>query len=235
MPKISAPTVAQHRVRQREALLRAATELLVNGGVSAVTPAAVGAAAGLSRPSVYQYFSSGADILAAVVEEAFPPANESLRLALDSAIGPAEKLDTYVRETLRLAAEGAHRPAAALAAAQLPDECLGRLRELHREQAAPFMDALQALGVQQLPLTAQLLSGTLESAMGAIEHGAPLAVVTDLTIALVRAAVGVVTTKPDSPGDPGSARGRPTGTSPKASVAGSATGTVVTTGHACRE
>src|SRR5450631_3357698 len=107
MPKISAPTVAQHRVRQRGALLRAATELLVNGGVSAVTPAAVGAAAGLSRPSVYQYFSSGADILAAVVEEAFPPANESLRLALDSAVGPAEKLDTYVRETLRLAAEGA--------------------------------------------------------------------------------------------------------------------------------
>ena len=45
MPKISAPPVAQHRVRQRDALLRAATELLVNGGVSAVTPAAVGAAA----------------------------------------------------------------------------------------------------------------------------------------------------------------------------------------------
>jgi hypothetical protein len=87
------------------------------------------------------------------------------------------------------------------------------------------MDALQALGVQQLPLTAQLLSGTLESAMGAIEHGAPLAVVTDLTMALVRAAVGVVTTKPDSPVDPGSARGRPTRTSPKASVAGSAIGT----------
>ena len=61
MPKISAPTVAEHRVRQRDALLHAATELLVDGGVSAVTPAAVGAAAGLARPSVYQYFSSGAD------------------------------------------------------------------------------------------------------------------------------------------------------------------------------
>ena len=193
MPKISAPTVAQHRVRQREALLHAATDLLVSGGVSAVTPAAVGAAAGLARPSVYQYFASGADILAAVIEDAFPRANESLRAALGEAIGPAEAIDAYVRETLRLTAEGAHRPAAALATAQLPDECLARLRELHREQAAPLLDALQTLGVPELHLTAQLLGGVIEAAMRAIEHGAPLNEVTDLTLVVVRAAVGVVT------------------------------------------
>lgn len=78
-----------------------------------MTPAAVGAAAGLARPSVYQYFSSGAQ-----------------------------------------------RPAAALAAAQLPSECL-----------------------------AQLLGVVLEAAMGAVESGSSLAAVTDLTLALVRSAV----------------------------------------------
>src|SRR5664280_1267527 len=186
MPKISAPTVAEHRVRQRDALLHAATVLLIDAGVSAVTPAAVGAAAGLARPSVYQYFSSGADILAAVIEDAFPKANESLRIALESADGPAQELDTYVRVSLRLAGEGAHRPAAALQAAQLPDECMARLRELHREQAAPLLDALQTLGVPELQLTAQLLGGVIEAAMRAIEHGASLAVVTDLTLKLVR-------------------------------------------------
>lgn len=194
MPKISAPTIAQHRVRQRDALLHAATELLVSGGVSAVTPAAVGAAAGLARPSVYQYFTSGADILSAVIEDAFPRANESLRAALGRAVGPADVLDAYVRETLRLTAEGAHRPAAALAAAQLPDECLVRLRELHREQAAPLLDALKTLGAPEPQLTAQLLGGVIEAAMRAIEHGARQAVVTDLTLTLVRAAVGVATT-----------------------------------------
>ena len=190
MPKISAPTVAEHRVRQREALLHAATELLVDGGVSAVTPASVGAAAGLARPSVYQYFSSGADILAAVIEEAFPRANEALRVALESADGPAGQLDTYVRVSLRLAAEGAHRPAAALAAAQLPDECMARLRELHHEQAAPFLRALEELRTPDLQLTAQLLGGVLEAAMGAIESGASLATVTERTLTLVRAAAG---------------------------------------------
>jgi AcrR family transcriptional regulator len=190
MPKISAPTVAEHRVRQRSALLEAATVLLVSGGVSAVTPAAVGAAAGLARPSVYQYFSSGADILAAVIEDAFPRANARLALALDAVNGPAERLDEYVRVTLRLAHEGAHRPAAALAAAQLPKECLARLDELHHEQAAPFMQALQELGVPELMITAQLLGGALEAAMAAIEAGASVDAVTERTLALVRTAVG---------------------------------------------
>jgi AcrR family transcriptional regulator len=189
MPKISAPTVAEHRLRQRDALLHAATELLVEGGVSAVTPASVGAAAGLARPSVYQYFSSGADILAAVIEDAFPKANEALRVALESADGPAQELDTYVRVSLRLARDGAHRPAAALQGAQLPEVCRERLRELHHEQAAPFLGALKELGTPDLQLTAQLLGGVLEAAMTAIESGASLETVTARTLTLVRAAV----------------------------------------------
>ncbi|MCI4656728.1 TetR/AcrR family transcriptional regulator [Cryobacterium zhongshanensis] len=189
MPRIKAPTVAEHRVRQREALLNAAKELLIEGGVSAVTPAAVGAAAGLSRPSVYEYFSSGADILTAVIEDAFPRGNAELQSALDSVTSPAERLNVYVRVTLRLAAEGVHRPAAALAAAQLPAECLARLSELHREQAAPFLEALRDLEVPELTITARLLRGVLEAAMAAIESGASLPVVTERTLVFVRSAV----------------------------------------------
>jgi len=189
MPRIKAPTVAEHRVRQREALLNAAKELLIEGGVSAVTPAAVGAAAGLSRPSVYEYFSSGADILTAVIEDAFPRGNAELQSALDSVTSPAERLNVYVRVTLRLAAEGVHRPAAALAAAQLPAECLARLSELHREQAAPFLEALRDLEVPELHITARLLRGVLEAAMAAIESGASLPVVTERTLVFVRSAV----------------------------------------------
>ena len=189
MPKITAPTVTEHRARQRDALLQAATQLLVQAGVSAVTPAAVGAAAGLARPSFYQYFTSGADVLAAVIEDSFPRANEAMQVALESAHSPAEQLDTYVRVSLRLAHQGAHRPAAALAAAQLPDKCRARLRDLHHEQAAPFLRALKELGVPDLDLTAHLLGGVLEAAMGAVESGTSLAAVTERTLTLVHAAV----------------------------------------------
>ncbi|GAA2418484.1 hypothetical protein GCM10010420_56220 [Streptomyces glaucosporus] len=46
MPKINAPTAAGHRAQRREALIGAASDILVNEG-AAVTLAAVGARAGL--------------------------------------------------------------------------------------------------------------------------------------------------------------------------------------------
>ena len=189
MPRISAPTVAEHRSRQRTALLRAATGILVTEGISAVTPAAVGAAAGLARPSVYQYFPSAAAIIAAIVEDAFPRANKLLADAIASANTPRERLDTYIRETLRLAADGYHRPASALAGATLPPDCVARLADLHHEQAAPFRQALSELGVPDLPLTAPLLVGIIDAGMTMVETGQPLVDVTERTTALIHAAI----------------------------------------------
>ncbi len=192
MPKISAPTVAEHRQRQRDALLASATELLVKGGVSAVTPAAVGAAAGLARPSVYQYFDSSAGILAAIIEDAFPRSNAQLAEALDGLTDPLEVMDAYVRETLRQAAVGVHRPAAALSASQLPDQCRERLAELHSEQVAPFVWALKEHGVPDLMITARLLGGVIEAAMAAVESGSDPRAVTRVTIDVIHSAVQAV-------------------------------------------
>ena len=52
-----------------------------------------------------------------------------------------------------------------------------------------LMGALQQLGVPELMITARLLGGVLESAMGAIESGSDPDAVTRTTIALVHAAV----------------------------------------------
>lgn len=147
------------------------------------------AAAGLACPSVYRYFSSGAEILAAVIEDAFGRANDALHTALDPVTDPAEQIDAYVRETLRLAHEGAHRAAAARAGAPLPDECRARLAELHRGRALPLLAALRELGVPEPGLTAQLLGGARRAAMAAVEAGVAREIVTTRTLALVRAAV----------------------------------------------
>jgi len=189
VPRIAAPTLAEHRARQREALVAAATRLLVEGGIAAVTPAAVGAAAGLARSSVYQYFESGAGIVAAVIEDAFPPANAAMRRALEGIEEPLEILEAYVRETIRQAADGAHRPAAALRTAQLPPECVARLAELHREQVAPFVAALHRLDPPDPEITGRLLGGVVEAAMDAVESGADPEATTRRAIELVRDAV----------------------------------------------
>ncbi|MFI1388626.1 TetR/AcrR family transcriptional regulator [Streptomyces griseoaurantiacus] len=186
MPKISASTVAEHRARQREALIGAAIDLLVNEGAAAVTPAAVGARAGLARSSVYQYFDSSAALLATITEEAFRRSNEALARAVAAADGPVERIEAFFRESLRLGAEGAHRPAAALMNAGLPPACLERLRELHLEQVEPFRAAVRQLGTPEPALTADLIAGMLHTALAAIDGGAPLDTVTARTLDLVR-------------------------------------------------
>ena len=174
VPKINAPTVAEHHAHQRAALINAAIEILAENGVTGVTPAAVGARAGLARSSVYQYFPSTAALLATIVEEAFPRANAVIRAALDPAGTPRERVDAYIRQTLVLASEGVHRPAAALLAADLPPECRTRLAELHAQQAAPLIDALRGLGLRDPSMTARLVGGVLQAAMAAVEQGSPV-------------------------------------------------------------
>ncbi len=146
MPKINASTVAEHRAQQREALIGAAIDILVAEGAAAVTPAAVGARAGLARSSVYQYFDSSAALLATVTEEAFRRSNEAHPRDRRRA-GPGGAGRGVLPGELRLGAEGAHRPAAALMNAGLPPVCLERLMELHREQVEPFRAAVRELGV----------------------------------------------------------------------------------------
>lgn len=186
MPKIQASTVAEHRARQGEALIGAAIDILINEGAAAVTPAAVGARAGLARSSVYQYFDSSAALLATITEEAFQRSNEALTHAMATANGPAERVEAFFRESLRLGAESAHRPAAALMNAGLPPACQERLRELHLEQVEPFRAAVREIGAPDPALTADLIAGMLHTALAAVDSGAPLDTVTERTLALVR-------------------------------------------------
>lgn len=185
MPKISAATVPEHRARQRRALIAAAVDILAESGAAAVTPAAVGARAGLARSSVYQYFPSTAALLAALVEEAFADWNATVATAMARAHTPAGRIDAYLSAALRLAAAGGHRAAAALSGADLPPECRRRVGELHREEAAPLAAAISDLGVPDPELTGQLLTGLLQAAMTAVENGADLATVTGRTLALL--------------------------------------------------
>ena len=65
MPRIAAPTVAEHRDMRRASLLAAARDLLREGGSSALTMGALASATGLSRPTVYEYFPSTDAVIAA--------------------------------------------------------------------------------------------------------------------------------------------------------------------------
>ncbi len=185
MPRIDAPTVAEHHSRRRAALVRAATELLASGGVDAVTLGAVGSATGLARSSVYQYFDSAPALLAAVVEDAFPRSTEKLRAAVDRAATPRDRIDAYLTTALDLATDPAHLALYALASTGLPDECRARILELHEAQFAPLRDAVRGSGVPDPALSTRLVLGVLQAATQAVVAGAPRARAKREVLALV--------------------------------------------------
>ncbi|MGW3043024.1 TetR/AcrR family transcriptional regulator [Kitasatospora sp. NPDC001159] len=186
MPKISAATVAEHRAQQQAALIRAAVDVLVEQGAAAVTPASVGARAGLARSSVYQYFPSGAAILASVVESSFADANRAVDHALHGLNDPVERIVAYIETELRLAEQGAHRPASALMRADLPAECQERVRELHRQHAAPLLAAIADSGAPDPLLTAQLVGGLLQAAVSAVDGGGDRGATAERVLSFIR-------------------------------------------------
>jgi AcrR family transcriptional regulator len=189
MPRISAPTVAEHRARQRAHLVHAGSSLLAERGVEAVTLAAVGQRVGLARSSVYEYFSSTAQLLAAVLDAGFADWAEQVRRDVDSVRDPLARVDAYVRRTLRLVADGQHKPLAALGRADLDADTRAGIARSHQALVAPLISALTELGVADPALLATLLQGVVDAASRQLELGRHGDAVIAATTAVVRAAV----------------------------------------------
>ena len=203
MPKIDAPTVAEHHQRRRAALLAAAAEILATEGLDALSLGAVGIAAGLARSSVYQYFDSTPALVAALVEDAMPRALDELSAGAGVGAGPVERVETYVRSALALATDPTHRALASLAHAPLPPECAARLAEMHQGLLDPLRSALEELGVPEPTLTATLVMGTVQAASRAVLAGLAVDTVLERTLALLHGDLTAHAGAPDPRGGTG--------------------------------
>jgi AcrR family transcriptional regulator len=195
VPRINAPTLAEHQTQRRAAVVGAAVDLLIVSGPAAVTPAAVAAAAGLARSSVYQYFPSTGALVAGAVEQAFAQATAALEAALGGATSPGDRVASYVDAALDAAIDG-HRPMASLAGADLPAECRDRVAELHERMLAPLVAALRDLGVDDAAGVAGLVNAVLVAAAGQVVRGESGAVVRQRVRRFVLAATDA---RPDAP------------------------------------
>ncbi|EEW48489.1 hypothetical protein HMPREF0290_2891 [Corynebacterium efficiens YS-314] len=132
MPKITEPSVPEHRAAQHRAVLDAAERLIVAGEGRVPTIAEVAAEVGLARSSVYLDVASGKDMIIQLLLQAIPAWLDSLTAELDRVgPGPAERLAAYVRVTLPLFVEGSHGPLMS-AASTLPETFADeRVQESH--------------------------------------------------------------------------------------------------------
>lgn len=183
MPKINAATVAEHRARQRDALLAAARDVFLDGGYPALTFEALARRAGLARPSVYAYFRTKDDVIIALCEAELPKVAADVEKALRQAVAPRDRIAAYVRTQLDAARQRRHRLVRVLAYAPLPAETRRRIIALHRDLVPSAAPVFAELGHPHPDLAATLLQGLINAAVTAMDHGESPQHVTETTIA----------------------------------------------------
>lgn len=171
MPRITAPTLAEHRDRRRSALLAAGQALVLEGGPHAVTMAAVAQQAGLSRPAVYEYFDSTQDLLAAVLTEQMRTWSADIARALEQAGSPEDRIRSYITASLRLFCDGEHEVVAILSETSLPEAVRTQLVDMHAELSAPLIAAVEDMGATDPDTAVRLIQGVVEAAARRLEPG----------------------------------------------------------------
>lgn len=106
MPKIAAPTVAEHREQIRAALVDAAEAILRAG--EPLTAGVVSAAAGIARNSIYRYVDSVDDLRGMVLARYLPAWDAAVTGALEPLEDPGDKVVAWVRVNLEQAVSTGH-------------------------------------------------------------------------------------------------------------------------------
>lgn len=102
MPKIAAPTIAQHRELVRHRLFTAFGELMRERGYDAITLADVAAAAGVSRTAIYNHVRDKETLLVDFASDQTARYVEALTRATDDTDDPVRQLEEFIRSQVRL-------------------------------------------------------------------------------------------------------------------------------------
>lgn len=191
MPRIEAPTVAEHNAMRRRQVIEAAADELRDGGVSSFTPAAVAKRAGLARSSMYQYYPSTDALLGAAITTLLQRSRDRVIAATQAAGSPAERVTAYIEAAIADAQDG-HGASPDLASVAMPEVCRDGVRVLHDQLREPLRSALRDAGVPDPDTAAVLVQGLVNAAASAINHGVPLERISAATVDLVLRGTGLL-------------------------------------------
>jgi AcrR family transcriptional regulator len=169
MPKIAAPTIAENREQRREALLKAAADLLLRRGT--FTVAEVANEVGLSRTAVYEYYGSAPELIADVLVDELAAWSRTLAADTDPTSDPLHRIQAWIRGVLDYVVQGRHALLRSAGEIDLPLELRGPVQDMHRDVIAPLVDALTSAGVEDPAREARYVWGVVDAAIHRIESG----------------------------------------------------------------
>ena len=171
MPKIQTKRLAEHRDWRRHQLIEAAASIALESGGSAITVALVAERAGLSRTSVYEYFSSSEDLVADLVLDELHNFIEVLTNAIGDQDDCAKAISQWIEAALRYISDGRHMLAKALSSISTPRERAAEIGAAHRALLAPLAHSLKRMGVVDISQAMALIQSATDVATKRIESG----------------------------------------------------------------
>ena len=129
MPRISAPTVAEHRTMVQQQLVDAAEQILRSRERDALTASAVTHAVGIARNSIYRYVDSVDDLRGLVLARHLPSWLDAVENELATIEDPADRIAVWVRANVEQAARSGHGWLMSLGQTTAPSEATIKVME----------------------------------------------------------------------------------------------------------
>lgn len=200
MPKISAPTVKEHRQVVQNKLVDAAEGILRAQGPGALTAGAVTSQAGIARNSIYRYVDSVDDLRGLVLARYLPRWVRAVDERLAPLTQPRERVLEWVRANLEQASVNGHGWLMEVARASRLDQGLQMDLE-HAHQSQDFLaEGLAALGLVNMPIRAEMIRAVVDAGFRSLDSGESLDDVSHWAIVAVEAIIEASEVRGDRPG-----------------------------------
>jgi AcrR family transcriptional regulator len=194
MPRISAPTVAEHHRQQEAAILAAAARLFSERGVVATEMKDIAAAVGLSRTALYRYFPDRDHVFLAWAEGLHGEIATAVDALLAAHSDPWDRLEAWIAFQVAHVTSDAHavgnRVMVELGA--LPPVLRERIEHAHRDLHARLEPTLAELvdEDQDVPLLVRMIGAAVQGACVHLAQGGDASAALPVMQAAVRRLLG---------------------------------------------
>lgn len=156
--------------RQAEILDAALSEIRANG-VASLTMTRLAQLTGLSRPAIYQYFSSREHVLAELLIDDLADLVNEIDQCIAQIEDPIERIRVWVNRSLLHLANGDHSIIREISESSLPDQSREVVRVLHGQFMMSLISPVRELGITAIDSACHMVYSSVQSAAKRIEAG----------------------------------------------------------------
>ena len=160
--------------RQAEILDAALAQIKANG-VESLTMSRLGQLTGMSRPAIYQYFSSREHVLAELLINDLADLVNEIDSHISEATEPIEQIRVWINYSLSHLVSGEHSVIREISEASLPSDLRGMVRALHGQFMLGLMSPVRELGIASVESACHFVYSAVQSATKRIESGSNFA------------------------------------------------------------